>query len=404
MKKQVRGALAGKMRLPLPSVVDPPKRRCVTIEIPDQYEHFAAFWGWLWGLTRWYTWQTDPNKTGKELAAVYLEVYDKARERFALGEDSCVGCAHVNQGFFPPLEPGETRTMRVTVEAGEFNILPIVLFARQSLTLSDFKGQWRDSQYHPDMECTSNWETPGGIVINAGGGASADTFVTDVMPDVPHMKLIMRVNACDVLSYHDIEDPITYTVPASAPTEGVFVEFLGNCPVDINNEIASGFLGYGMVCLTAIVSDENFCPQVFIDFEEDPPTTYELINGTIVPTSPIGEGAACRGDSISAVSKQVEILIPTEDCTARDYAFTFLVENSSPPAGMHTTWFLRRENGTVIASGNQNIPFENGEVGTMTVELGSAPGVFSVELQWICTTSGPIDPNFNLYIDNVFLN
>jgi len=138
MTRTVRGALAGKMRLPLPTVIDPPKRRCVTIEIPDDPMHFAAFWGWMLGLTKWYTWKTDEDKTGKDLANVYKTVWDNARERFVLGEDSCVGCAHVNQDFSPPLESGETKTFRVTVEAGEFNILPIVLKPNQSITGYDF--------------------------------------------------------------------------------------------------------------------------------------------------------------------------------------------------------------------------------------------------------------------------
>jgi len=387
----------------LPDVVEPTTHKCYTISVPNDRFHIAAFLGALQDLGSAMQWADDEAHTAKDVALVWRDIIDNlcAEET---DEDCCMVCSPVNKPFFEPLEPGETKRLQVVVEAGEFQLLPIILHARQSITITDMRGQWRDSSYHPDMDCSSNWETPLGIVINAGGAAAADTFITDVMPEVPHMKLIMRVNVCDVLSYHDLDDPITYTVPESVGEDGVFIEFLGNCPLDINNEIASGFLGYGMVCFKATLSDANYCPQVFIDFEEDPPTTYELINGTIVSSSPIGEGAACRGDAISTISKQVEIAIPTEDCTARDYAFTYYVQNGSSPIGMSTTWFLRRENGTIISNGGESWVPGNNSVENRTVELGSAPGVFSIELQWICTTSAPIDPDFQLFIDNVFMN
>jgi len=387
----------------LPDVVDPTTHKCYTISVPNDRFHIAAFLGALQDLGSAMQWADDEAHTAKDVALVWRDVIDNlcAEET---DEDCCMQCSPVNKPFLDPLELGETKKLQVVVEAGEFQLLPIILHARQSLTISDMRGQWRDSTYHPEIECTSNWETPTGLIISAGGAAPADTFITDVLPEVPHMKLIMRVNVCGTLSYHDLDDPITYTVPESVGEEGVFIEFLGNCPLDINNEIASGFLGYGMVCFKAIVSDANYCPQVFIDFEEDPPTTYELINGTIVETSPIGEGAACRGDSISSVSKEVEIAIATEDCTARDYAFTYYVQNGSSPIGMSTTWFLRRENGTVIDFGNESWVPGNNTVETRTVSLGSAPGVFSIELQVIVTTSAPIDPDFQLFVDNLFMN
>lgn len=404
MNRRVRGALAGKMRLPLPDIIDPPKRRCVTIEIPDDRMHFAVFWGWLYGLTRWYTWKLDSSQTGKALAVVYQKVWADARERFVLQEDSCMGCAHVNPAMSAPLSGGETRTFHTTVEAGEFQLLPIVLLRNQSITLSDFKGQWRDSQYHPDRPCTSNWETPEGIVIDQAGGALAENFPTDVMPGEPHMRLIMRVNACGVLSYHHVEDPITFTVPNSAHEDGVFVEFLGNCPVDGNNEIAPGFLGYGMVCLSVIVSDPNVCASIFIDFEPPSFPNFTLVEGSIVATSPIDEGAALRRAVVSLTTAQAQIWIDLDDCTLVNFAFTAYMVASASSTNIQLRWDTFDPDGVFIQGALFQLNINDLEATSYTVNPAQLiPHVGQLRLKWTMNNTIQSDQG-DFYIDNVFVN
>jgi len=393
-----------KVRLPLPEIIDPPKRRCVTIEVPDDRMHFAAFWGHFFGMTRWYTWKLDSEHKGKALAAVYQTVYDDARERFVKGEDSCVGCAHVNQPFSPDLLPGETKTFRVTVEAGEFQLLPILLKANQSMSIIEAVGQWRDSTYHPTMPCPSNWETPEGFVIDAGGALPADTFPTDIMPAEPHMRLLFRVNACGVLSYHVFDFPSTFTVPPSVPPEGVFVEFLGNCPIDAQNEIAPGFLGYGMLCVTVTVSDPTLCPQVFLDFTTPPNGQYTLFSGSIQPTSPIGEGPAVRAADVSPTVSEVGLNIFVDDCTIRDFAFTFDVLNSQVGSSFGYQWQAFDALDISIASGLGGIPYTDSMVGSQTVDFGDVPGVSRVRLVFSFDSSIQFDPDLEVWIDNVFIN
>jgi len=61
---------------PIPEVIDPP-RKCLCIEIPWDDEHKRIIAGLLWQLTNWYNWQRDPDKRGKDVAAVYKDVFAK---------------------------------------------------------------------------------------------------------------------------------------------------------------------------------------------------------------------------------------------------------------------------------------------------------------------------------------
>lgn len=400
MTNPTRSKSIDHVRLPIPSIIDPPRRRCVTIEIPDQYEHFAVFWGHFFGMTRWYTWKLDAAKSGKALAAVYQKIYDDARERFVLEEDSCMGCSPVNRAFSPALAPGETRKFGVVVEAGEFQLLPIVLKANQSITLSDWRGQWRDSQYHPTLPCSSNWETPEGFIIANAGGATADTFSTDALPTYPHMRLAMRVNNCGILTYHELSDPVTFTVPASVDPDGIFVEFFGNCPLDSAGEIAPGFLGYGMICLTAIVSDPNLCPQFFTDFTAPLSPALSIIQGIIVDPSPIGAGPALRAIQDGPSTMQSRIEIALGGCTVRDFAFTYYREELSPSFGSQCSWRCLDAVGGIIASGTQPLNDIN-TAANLTVSVGNVPNVYALNLRFHTNLIefGPM-----LYIDDVFVN
>lgn len=61
----------------LPTVIDPP-RKCVCFEIPDDEWHVRAFWSAIYRLTYWNNWSLDEAKTGKEVAAVWKDVWYKA--------------------------------------------------------------------------------------------------------------------------------------------------------------------------------------------------------------------------------------------------------------------------------------------------------------------------------------
>lgn len=385
----------------LPAIVDPPERVCYTIAVPKERQHIAAFLGALQNLGSGAQWADDEAHTAKDVAQVWREIIDNlcASDADALG-DCCMECSPVNVPFLPNLEAGETRTFRVVVEAGEFNILPIVLKANQSLTVSDWTGQWRDSSYHPEAVCLSNWETPEGFVIGNDGGALADTFPTDALPEYPHMRVAMRVNNCGILTYHELSDPITFTVPGSVDPGGVFVEFFGNCPLDEDGEIASGFLGYGMICLKAIVSDPNLCAQFFTDFSDPLPANLDIVQGIIVDPSPIGAGPALRAIQDGPNTMQSRIEIALDGCTVRDFAFTYYREELSASFGSQCHWQCLDAELNVITSGFEGLPVINAAA-NMTIDVGNVPDCHALNLRFHTNLIefGPM-----LYVDDVFVN
>jgi len=381
-------------RLPLPTLPITTDTRCFEIEIPNDPHLVGAFVGAINMLSVWTYWQRSENHAAILASNVFKKILND------LEEQECMGCKHTNPEFSLPLEAGETKEFEITVEAGEFQLLPIVLMRNQTLTISGMVGQWRDSTYHPDRPCVSNWETPTGIVIQNTGGTPADDAETDIMPEVPHMKLIMRVNSCGTLSYHDLDDPISFTVPGSVDEDGVFVEFLGNMPLDVDGEVAAGFRGYGMVCFKAIVSDPDLCAQVFIDFTEGSESLFTLTEGDIVETSPIGEGEALKAEAVSGSSIQAQIFIPVDDCTVRNFAFTYYRDESVGSFGSTCLWSLLDSEDNAIVSDSEPMPIVN-EAQPMTIECGDVPGVFKVRLRWHTALIGD---GPQLYIDNVFVN
>lgn len=67
--------LAG-YRYQLPAQVNPPRRVCVQIEVPDDPAHWSAFWGALDTLCLAYRWADDPAHTAKAVAQVWRDVVE----------------------------------------------------------------------------------------------------------------------------------------------------------------------------------------------------------------------------------------------------------------------------------------------------------------------------------------
>lgn len=71
-----------KARLPLPSIVNPETRICVPVWVPNEDGHRAAFLGTLFSLAKAYNWENDEAHTAKDVAAVWLEIFNDASEAF----------------------------------------------------------------------------------------------------------------------------------------------------------------------------------------------------------------------------------------------------------------------------------------------------------------------------------
>jgi hypothetical protein len=61
--------------IPIPDVIDPPESMSMTLCIPKNRDHMSAFFGALYQLTIWNSWQEDEAHNGKELAAVWWRYY-----------------------------------------------------------------------------------------------------------------------------------------------------------------------------------------------------------------------------------------------------------------------------------------------------------------------------------------
>lgn len=84
----------------LPDEIDPEQTICVQFEIPNELNHIAAFWGALNVLEVWSNWDRDPEKKGKDVAAVWRRIIQQARASSCEGSNMIfdlqqVGCAIV---------------------------------------------------------------------------------------------------------------------------------------------------------------------------------------------------------------------------------------------------------------------------------------------------------------------
>lgn len=61
--------------IPIPDVIDPPESMSVTLCVPKNRDHLAAFFGALYSLTEWNSWQQNGTTDGKELAAVWWRYF-----------------------------------------------------------------------------------------------------------------------------------------------------------------------------------------------------------------------------------------------------------------------------------------------------------------------------------------
>ena len=70
----------------LPAVIDPPKRVGVCVPVPDEPEHRQAFLGALLELARWWNWQRDPLRRGREAAKVWMAIWHDVLNQLQEGE------------------------------------------------------------------------------------------------------------------------------------------------------------------------------------------------------------------------------------------------------------------------------------------------------------------------------
>jgi len=71
---------------PVPNIIDPPNKRCIQIEIPDDDDHVRLFLSALTMLTKWTNYQITRNDHGQKVAKVWQQIIDDTNFR----GDGCV--------------------------------------------------------------------------------------------------------------------------------------------------------------------------------------------------------------------------------------------------------------------------------------------------------------------------
>ncbi len=79
----------------LPDVIDPPETVCVTIEVPKDDLHIAAFFGALHELCLSYNWEWDGLKSGLAVARVWERQIEQASEQVRTGVNCMLDCDEV---------------------------------------------------------------------------------------------------------------------------------------------------------------------------------------------------------------------------------------------------------------------------------------------------------------------
>lgn len=264
----------------LPEVVDPVQRICVTLEIPDDRHHRAAFLGALLDLGSAYKWQDDAAHTAKDVALVWRDVYDKMKfcelppepifsngiiEDFAMPirvDCDCrvwVTCCDGTEvelatvGMIDrPTQPGDGSetptpggcvTYHARIDGPGLWFSPAVVNTGDTIEVTLPSG----ATYDP---VSAIWRCPDGNIFFAG--ACVPGLTTDAgnpMPAVPQGKLIARIGA----THYDVI-PGLFAVPASISDEPLTFLF--------NYATPEGSAGQ-------VTFDVNICNNAAVQWQHD---------------------------------------------------------------------------------------------------------------------------------------
>jgi hypothetical protein len=68
-----------KARIPIPADLSPAAAKCFQFEIPEDSEWLGMFWGALYQLTAWNSYDRDGSNSGKTMADAWKDILDTAR-------------------------------------------------------------------------------------------------------------------------------------------------------------------------------------------------------------------------------------------------------------------------------------------------------------------------------------
>jgi len=238
----------------LPDVIDPPERVCYQIQVPDNLYHKAAFFGALLDLAAAYKWADDPAHTAKDVAAVWMAIFNNLRvcppntnpagfagagggddefmirqnpdnpcllENSVNGVDWCVwadlslcsGTKQPGNGAPQPTPGGGCANYKGALNANGQYLVPTVVSAGDTVEFSNLQGAGSGSGI--------SWHCPDGSLFFAGAcvGGTGATDGGDPAPTIDHMAIIFQIGA----TWYNANDG-TITVPGGVSNAQIFVQ------------------------------------------------------------------------------------------------------------------------------------------------------------------------------------
>lgn len=224
----------------LPDVVNPTGRKTITLCIPDEPQHIAAFRGALQALGSAYNWADDEAHTAKDVAQVWRDVIDIGDNCMEFRQDGChlylvangietmiyngQECidnniadgtlAKANSGYIGPMAAGSCHTYTVKLGIGDNWICPNAINSGDTILLSNWQGGATDLG-----QLEVFWTCPSGTAYNLGNCSdtvrSPTIYGTDPLQSAPHLAVIGQIGS----TYYDVWNstsgisPAEYTVP-----------------------------------------------------------------------------------------------------------------------------------------------------------------------------------------------
>lgn len=215
----------------LPETVDPPTRKCIEIQVPDDPAHIAAFRGALLALASAYNWADDTTHKARDVALVWREIVDGMTEwgctlQTLIAFDDLCGlqwsydggatwesasfeaCARYGaqqeiqdaiidgviqggtggQSPQEPPAPNVCNTFHVALAANQQWLCPQPVSGGYSISISNVSGAWTDG--------TPGWFCPDGNSFGLGqcGDGDRRTEATDPLtPSAYHMQIVGKL-------------------------------------------------------------------------------------------------------------------------------------------------------------------------------------------------------------------
>lgn len=244
----------------LPAVIDPPDYYCITVKVPKDPKHLAAFYGVMYDLSQWINWQRDtghnavlaanvwkkifqelkisdcsgpipPTPTIQESEAIsmpeFRTVCDSGKDYLEwkactcpetwirLANESEIGNPAQPGGGLPQPQPGGgCQLYPFQFNANSLWLAPFVVNTGDTITINDASGAGQGG-------ALAYWACVDGEVYFAGACSGLNvTDSGDPAPSINHGELVVKIGA----TYFEAKPGSFITVPGSVVNSPVYIQ------------------------------------------------------------------------------------------------------------------------------------------------------------------------------------